>query len=253
MSSLPLFYQKVAPVNQKNHGNWRMEPAKGYTFAAQTNSIYVAAVEFTRAAAEYPIVFAKSAEDSVFPVVLLGLQNAHNVFIDSKGQWQANYIPAYVRRYPFILAETQQNGESSFTVCLDEAYSGFTQKSQKGSALFEDDGQPSELLQRSIEFLKEYQTHIEATRRFCVLLADLDLLEAVRADVSLPSGEKQALGGFLCVSPARLKKLPDDKLAQLVRDEHMPLIYSHLQSLSNLNSLFKRRNTGKPRASSKLN
>lgn len=253
MSSMPLFYQKVAPVSQQSHGNWRMEPAKDYSFAAQTNSIYIAAVEFARAAAEYPIVFARGADDTVFPVVLLGLQQEHNVFIDSKGQWQANYIPAYVRRYPFILAETRQNGESSFTVCLDEAFTGFTQKSQKGSALFADDGTPSDLLQRSIEFLKEYQTHIETTRRFCVLLGELDLLEAVRADISLPSGEKQALGGFLCVSHIRLKKLSDDKLAQLVRDEQMALIYSHLQSLTNLNNLLKRSSISKPRTAGKLN
>ncbi|MDZ7736348.1 MAG: SapC family protein [Gammaproteobacteria bacterium] len=166
MSNLPLFYQNVVPLNREKHGDWRIEPTNSYAFAAKTNSIYIAAVEFSRAVREYPIVFGKGTEGNVFPVALLGLKNNQNVFVDGKGNWRADYIPAYVRRYPFILAETSQNGESTFTVCLDEDYSGFTQDGKKGQPLFDSNGEQTDLLRHSMDFLKEYQGHIQITTAF---------------------------------------------------------------------------------------
>lgn len=240
MSNLPLFYQKVTPLNRGRHGNWRIKPINSYAFAAQTNSIYVAAVEFGRAAREYPIVFGQGKDESVFPVALLGLKNNENLFVDAKGNWQADYIPAYVRRYPFILAETSENGESRFTVCLDEDYAGFVKSGKKGQPLFDSDGEQTDLLRHSVDFLKEYQGHVQLTIAFCRKLRELDLLEAVRADIALPGGEKQALGGFFRVSRDRLKQLDGARLAELVQADYMESIYLHLRSLDNLDNLVKR-------------
>lgn len=242
MSNLPLFYQKVAPLSREKHRDWRIEPTTNYAFAAKTNSVYIAGAEFMRAAKEYPIVFSRRADGAVFPVVLLGFKNEQNLFVDNKGTWQAGYIPAYVRRYPFILAETSQDGEANFTVCLDEAYEGFTRSRDKGQTLFDEAGEPSGLLEHSMEFLKEYQGHINLTNAFCKQLQALDLLETVRADIALADGEKQALGGFLCVNRSKLKQLQTDKLAHLVQRDQLELVYSHLLSLSNLDNLLKRGN-----------
>ena len=101
---LPLFYKQVVPLNKEVHGELYVEGIEDYLHTKDTNSIYIAAVEFLQASREYPIVFAKGKDDVVFPVALLGLEQNQNVFIDKSGAWTANYIPAYVRRYPFILA-----------------------------------------------------------------------------------------------------------------------------------------------------
>ena len=251
MSNLPLFYQNVVPLNREKHGDWRIEPTNSYAFASRTNSIYIAVVEFSRAVKEYPIVFGKDGSGNVFPVVLLGLRNNQNLFVDNKGNWQASYIPAYVRRYPFILAETSQNGEATFTVCLDEDYPGFTRNDNKGQPLFDSQGEHTDLLRHSMDFLKEYQGHINYTSGFCKRLVELDLLEAVRADIAMPDGEKQALGGFLCVSRSRLKQLEAATLAELVQGDQLELIYTHLLSLNNLDNLLKRAGVSKPSAGSK--
>ena len=246
MSQLPLFYQKVTPLNRERHGDWHIEPTNSYAFASKSNSIYIAAIEFNRVSREYPIVFGKSDDESVFPVALLGLNNQQNLFVDSKGNWQADYIPAYVRRYPFILAESSdQEGESRFTVCLDEAYKGFNSDGKKGQPLFDDNGEQTELLKHSVDFLKEYQGHIQLTRNFCHQLQALGLLESVRADITLPDGGKQALGGFLRVSRSQLKSLDGDKLHELVQSDFMELIYAHLRSLDNLDHLLKRQDFAK--------
>ena len=89
---LPLFYKKIVPLNREQHKNLYIEPVEGFGFAAGTNSLYIAAVEFPRAAREYPIVFGKDAEGNVFPVALLGLKKNQNVFVNKKGEWKADYV-----------------------------------------------------------------------------------------------------------------------------------------------------------------
>lgn len=238
--NMPLFYKQVVPLDKQKHGHWHMRPLEEFGFAAHTNSIYIAAVEFSRVAHEYPIVFGRGKDDSVFPVALLGLQRNQNLYVDGEGRWKAAYIPAYVRRYPFILAAAPAgNGQTNFTVCVDESYSGFSQDSSQGQPLFDDTGTASPLLQQSIEFLKEYQGHLQLTEQFCRQLLEFELLEQMRADIQMPDGSRHALGGLMCVSRDRLKRLKQEKLAELCASDQLELIYAHLLSLTNLNNLLK--------------
>ena len=100
-------------------------------FAGETNSVILAGVEFSEAAKEYPIVFTQ-AGDKVVPVAMLGLRNEENLFVDDKGGWDGRYIPSFVRRYPFVLAETGETGQQA--VCIDDAYEGFND--DEGEPLF---------------------------------------------------------------------------------------------------------------------
>lgn len=238
--TLPLFYKQIAPLNKQKHGSWRIHSPTDYGFASQANSIYIAAVEFGRAAREYPIVFGRNQDGSIFPVALLGLRQNQNLYVDREGKWNANYIPAYVRRYPFILAAmSATEGSTNYTVCVDESYDGFSRDGGQGEALFDDSGKESPLLQQSIDFLKEYQGHVQLTNQFCQNLMELELLEDVRADIRFPDGSKHALGGFLCVNKKRLKQLEGEKLAELCKSDQLELIYVHLLSLQNLESFLK--------------
>ena len=101
---LPVFYRDVVALSRERHKGWYIDPEQGYSFAASSNSVYVAASEFVVAAREFPIVFARDAGGGLAPAVLLGLRANENVVVDEEGRWLTNYVPAYVRRYPFILA-----------------------------------------------------------------------------------------------------------------------------------------------------
>jgi hypothetical protein len=243
-ANLPLFYKKIVPLSRERHGDLYVKPVEGYGFARETNSLFIAAIEFPRVMREYPIVFGQTGEQSVFPVVLLGLKSNQNLFVDGAGAWTGDYIPAYVRRYPFILAAGGNGG--SFTVCVDESYPGFN-RNKEGQRLFDEGGGESELLKRSVEFLKEYQTHIQLTNRFCEKLKELDLLEPMQANIELKSGEKVSMRGFSCVTRDRLKKLDAGVLAELVKSDHMELICAHLLSLNNLDALLKRYGNAVPK------
>jgi len=239
MTSLPLFYKKVIPLNKDRHKNLHLEPVEGYTFAAETNSLYIAAIEFIKAASEYVIVFGKDAENnSVYPVVLLGLKANQNLFVDKKGKWNAGYIPAYARRYPFILAAPDASS-GNFTVCVDEGFSGFN-TAKEGQALFDKKGKESAILKQAVEFLQDYQKNVQITTIFCNNLVKLDLLEPMQANVQMKTGDKFAIGGFQCVSRKKLKALKPEKLAELVKSDELELIYTHLFSLNNVGRILQK-------------
>lgn len=237
-SQLPLFYKKVVPLSKERHKQLYLEPVPGYGFAADTNSLYIAAVEFPKAAAEFPIVFGKDTAGVVFPLALLGLKRNQNLFVNAKGEWQGRYIPAYARRYPFILA-SPGGKNAQYAVCIDESYPGFN-TAKEGQPLFDAKGQETKVLKQALDFLKEYQAHSQLTTEFCKNLVELDLLEPVQANVAMKSGEKYAIGGFQCVSRKKLKALAPKKLQDLVKSDQMELIYDHLYSLNNVTSLIAR-------------
>ena len=233
---LPLFYKKVVPLNKASHSELYIEPLENYLYTRDTNSIYIAAVEFPKACHEYPIVFAIGAENSVFPVVLLGLEQKSNLFINKKGEWLAGYIPAYVRRYPFILA---MDNSERFTVCIDESYPGFN-TAKEGQPLFDDKGEQRQTLSQAVDFLKDYQKHVQLTSLFCENLKKLNLLEPMEANIEFATGKKQKLSGFMGVNREKLKALEPAQMAELVKSDQMELIYAHLNSLDNINALMKR-------------
>lgn len=235
---LPLFYRKVVPLSKEQHKKLYLEPVEGFAFATGTNSLYIAAAEFPRASREYPIVFAADNKGGIFPVVLLGLKKKQNLFVDKQGKWHADYIPAYARRYPFILA-TPDPKTNQFTVCIDESYPGFN-TAKEGQPLFNAKGEDGPVLKQAVEFLKDYQSHVRLTEAFCKSVQDLDVLEPMQANVSLKSGEKLAIAGFQCVNRKKLKDLPPKTLSDLVKNDHLELIYCHLVSLNNVVNLTKR-------------
>ena len=235
----PIFYKNVVPINKEQHGQLFIEPVEGFDFANESSSLYIAAVEFPQAAREYAIVFGKDSSDVVFPAVLLGLKPNRNLYVDEKGKWDASYIPAYARRYPFILARASGATEDKFTVCIDEGYTGFN-TAKEGKPLFDNQGEQTEILIQAVDFLKDYQNHVQLTSAFCENLVKLDILESMTANIEMKSGEKMSIGGFFAVSRDKLKALKPGKLADLVKTDQLELIYSHLHSLRNVNSLLEK-------------
>ena len=195
----------------------------------------MAGVEFTEAAREYPIVFAQVGA-KVVPVALLGMRNAENLFVDDKGNWTARYIPAFVRRYPFVLAEAGDSGQS--VVCVDEGYLGFNQAD--GELLFNEQGEPTPVLKQAIDFLEEYQRQYVRTEAFVKRLQDNDLLMALNAKVDVKGGQQFALTGLLAVDEKKLLALSDEQALELYRSGELAWIYCHLMSLGTMGSMVDR-------------
>lgn len=236
MTKQLLYYTKVVPVSKEQHGDWSVKATGDYGFARDSNSVPLMAVEFLAAAPEYAIVFA-GTDDNIMPLAVLGAQSHENTFVDGDGRWDAKYIPAFVRRYPFVFTKNEDG--SRFFLCIDEQYSGCNQNGS-GERLFDSDGERTQYLDGVLNFVQEYQVQFARTQAFCNKLKELDLLEPMQARFNLPSGKNLSLTGFMAVNRDKLKALPAETLAELAGTDELELIYTHLQSMKNFSAMVER-------------
>ena len=228
MTKQLLIYERAVQVNPRQHKDVSIKAGSDFGFAKDVNSVPLMTVEFDLACAEYAIVFAGD-RDGVMPAALLGVRDNENLYVDENGAWSAKYIPAFVRRYPFVFSSADG---AQFTLCLDEEFHGVNRRGL-GERLFDAGGERTQYLQNVLNFLQAYQAQFEATRAFAQRLVELNLLEAMQAQFTLRSGQKITLGGFMTVSRARLKALSGDALAKLAASGDLDLIYAHLHSQRN--------------------
>lgn len=236
MSTASLFYKNVTPLNKQRHANWSIVGSDSFAFARGIHSAPLTAVEFPSAAREFSVVFAR-AKEGLMPIAVMGVRAGENLFVDSQGKWQAEYIPAFVRRYPFVFSTADEG--KTLTLCLDEEFVGCRQNGE-GERLFTGGGDASPYLKKVLEFLQEYQNHFRRTEIFCKKLEELDLLEPMGAQFKMPDGSEGSLSGFFVVSRDKLKKLPAEKLAGLAQTDELEMIYLHLHSLANLRKTVSR-------------
>lgn len=229
MAAKQLIYETAVPVSKTRHANWSVEIGNDFAFTRNVNSVPLMAVEFPAAAAEYAVVFA-GKEEAVMPAVILGMREHENLYLGPLGGWQAKYVPAFLRRYPFVFS-SQDEGKN-FLLCIDEAFPGFNQEG-RGEKLFSGEGKPSPYVDNVLKFLQSYQLEFRRTQAFCKKLQELNLLEPMRAQVTLDSGERMALTGFMAVNRGRLKTLSGEKLAEMARSDELELVYAHLHSMRN--------------------
>lgn len=236
-----LFYQRPVALNREAHRAFRIRRSVArYEFAAATNSLPLAAAEFSRAALEYPIVFAGSVAEQALPAALVGLRDAQNLFVDADGNWLDDaYVPAFARRYPFVLADTGAAAGTPYTVCIDEAFDGIGPGTD-GEALFDEQGEPARFLREALDFLRDYQQQLRATQAFVQELAARDLLVQRSLRMSTPAGEALRLDGFFVVDEQRLRQLDDVTTAAWLRNGTLGWIHAHLLSLGQTRALLRR-------------
>lgn len=237
-----LFYERPVPLNRNDHKDLRLKPIPNMKFALSAHSVPLTGVEFGLAARDLPIVFAGNDISEAGPVALLGLRQNENLFVDAEGQWAPNvYIPAFVRRYPFVLAEKPAGQEGDdFAVFLDEGYEGFG--TAEGDRLFNEDGSDTEMLARAVGFLGEFQQHVARTRWFMEQLRKHGLLES--RNISLrkgapdnPEGHVINLNGLFVVNEEKLRQLDEKTAQEFLREGVLGWIYAHLMSMNNLDRL----------------
>ena len=235
MATQLMFYERVTPISSQQHRNWCVEGGDHYEFARHVNSIPLVAVEIPHAAREYTIVFAAAGE-SVVPFVILGIKDQENLYITDAGGWSADYIPAFVRRYPFVFSET---ADGKFTLCVDESWDGCNQEG-RGQRLFDEQGERTPFLDKLLSFHSDYQRNAQMTKNYCDKLKELDLLDAKEANFTLANGEKAKLRGFMAVSREKLHALPAETLSELAKTGALEVTYAHLLSMNNLSLVANR-------------
>jgi len=228
---MPLFYRKPQPLMPVIHDDVRLTDGD-YGFAASTQAVPLAVIEFAAAMRHYPIVF---AEGDHFPVAVLGLGQG-NGFVDV-GRWaEGHYVPAYVRRYPFVFAEA---GAQGFALAIDIASERVAFSGGEGAPLFTD-GKPTPLTEGAMTFCREFHAAHLQTRAFVEALAAAELLVPRQADARLASGERHQLTGFQVVDPGKFTALADETVIDWHRKGWLALVHHHLASLARWSDLLDR-------------
>jgi len=230
-----VYYEKPVLLNRDKHRKRRVQASTSFAFARKANSLYLAGVEFSEACKEYAIVFTRTAGQKIAPVAMLGLRSRENLYVDDQERWTADYVPAFVRRYPFVLAEL--SGQS-MGVCIDEAYAGLNDK--EGEAMFDSQGNNTPFLQNALDFLNRYQQEYRRTEAFCQRLEQAGLLVEMNAKADLVDGRSFTVSGLLVVDEQKLMALPDAVALSLFRAGELHLVSMHLVSLSNMKTLVNR-------------
>ena len=229
-----LFYERPVALNRDAHRTLKVKLGESdLSFARQTNSVPLAGIEFPFAALEYPIVFAGPSDEKLVPLAVVGLQQNQNLFVDANGKWTGLYVPAFIRRYPFVLAE--QAGVADLAVCIDIAYPGLN--NETGEALFDAEGKETTFLKNALNFLGEYQSRTKQTQDFIAKLRELKLLAPRVLQAKGPNNSSVVLQGFQAVDEAKLNALPDSEIIGLYRSGFLGWINAHLISLGNAQRL----------------
>ncbi|HEY9193229.1 MAG TPA: SapC family protein [Methyloversatilis sp.] len=231
-----LFYDSVVVLNRDTHRELRLKPQDNLRFAASTNCVPLALVEFGDVAREYPIVFAK-LPGGLVPVALLGLRDAENLYLDADGKWDARYVPAFVRRYPFVAVQ-DNNAPDKLLVCMDEQFPGFN--TEEGERLFDEAGAETAFLKNALAFVQGYQNEAQRTAEFCREVEQLGLLNEMSAMAELNDGRKFRLDGLWVIDEAKLQALSAAAAVDLFRRGWLGLVYAQLLSLGHLRVLLDR-------------
>ena len=232
----PLFYTAPRPLEAARHAKTTLSDDIGTGFAGNANAIPLNIVEFAVAARHYPLVFSNSAP--FLPVAITGLRTGTNAFLDADGKRWARgcYVPAYVRRYPFILMENTE--QQQFILCVDEE-SGFLGEDGE-RRLFDDDAKPTEITNQALEFCRAYHAQFEATQKFVEELSERDLLTDNSTEIRLSDDRKIQMQGYKVIDREKFENLPDAVFLEWRAKNWLPIAYAHMTSLSNWPAVLQR-------------
>ena len=239
---LPLFYKTLEPLSSQLHADFKTKSMDRAPFLVGQHAIPVTVDEFPLVQRFMPIVF--SSGDDAIPIALMGLNEGVNVFIDADGRLteKTMYIPAYIRRYPFMLARLTPDAQE-LSLCFDSSYEAIG-NFDEGDALFEG-AEPSELTKNILQFNEMFEQAGLRTQQFMAELRELDIL--IEGEVTIqPDGAGQPFvyRGFQMVDEKKLTDLRGDQLRKMSQNGMLPLIHAHMFSLALMREIFQRQVDG---------
>ncbi|MET0138084.1 MAG: SapC family protein [Sphingobium sp.] len=235
-NSLPILYSDLVPLNSQQHSDFRLRATNAAPFLTDQHAVPLTVDEFVSAQRFMPIVFS-SGEDPV-PLALMGLNEGVNTFVDDEGKLRGNsYVPAYVRRYPWMLARLRPDSDE-LSLCFDPK-NGTIGAFEDGDPLFEGT-EPTELTKGILAFCEQFEQAAARTTEFAKELKGYDLL--MEGEVAIqPDGVEQPYiyRGFQMVNEQKLRDLRGDTLRKINQSGMLPLIHAHLFSLQLIRDIFQ--------------
>lgn len=223
-------FRTPEPLNSERHRRLRLSTVPNYRFAAEQMVTPIVSGEAWQIAREYIMVFQMQPQS--LPLALLGTQPQVNTYVGTERAWWGRYVPAHLRRYPFIAAAHPESGdELRYTVMVDTSAPQLSE--DEGKPLFNDDGTPSPLLVEIQQVLANLQRDMQITQTLVGQIEDSGLLIEQALTIKLIDSEPVGIQGFRVIDQQALRNSAPDTLSALARSGALDLIYAHICSLTN--------------------
>jgi len=237
--SLPLLYNDLMPLNTRDHSKFKSKPMDSAEWLSKHHAIPLTVDEFVQAQRDFPIVF--SSGENPLPLALMGLNEGVNTFVDKDGKINDPvYLPAYIRRYPFLLAKLNQETED-LSLCFDPT-AGIVGDFKEGEALFDDSGATTQATKNILDFCEKFEESGLRTKAFVDQIKEAGLL--MDGEISIERtefpGKPYIYRGFQMVNQEKLQEVPAAKLEEWNKNGLMALIFAHLFSLDLMRTIFGR-------------
>jgi hypothetical protein len=235
--TVPL-YKNVEPLNRQKHKTYGVSTStEPFNFLKDWHFVPAISGEFGLASGSYPIVFLGERK---MPVIVMGLRQGTNLFVSDDGQFDSDhYVPAYVRRYPFVSASNQDDQPS--TVCVD-IDAEFVVKENAERPFFDDAGEPTDYVKQAVDFVSAFEADAKATEAFVERLNALDLLEKKDIKVANPQDPEKTVtvAEYYGVSEAKFSELSGEQLVEMRGNGDLAAIIGHLVSLQRWERILRR-------------
>lgn len=227
-----MFYEKPVPLTKEKHAKFGVAQVdKPFAFMEGQHFMPLTAPEFGAASASVPIIFAGEERS---PLAVMGIRTGENLFVN-EGKFDVDfYLPAFARRYPFVLAG--DNANDRFVVCVDEKAECVTDK--KPQQMFFDKDDTTQFTKEAFQFLQSFERDRQATTQMIETFKALDLFEPKEMNFQGNNADgtpapRQKIADYFAISEEKLKALPADKLAEFSKNGYLAVAYAHLVSLGN--------------------
>ena len=205
--------------------------------------------EFRNVQAHYPILFQSDANDGYYPVALFGFEQGENLFLDADG-WHAAYVPAMIRREPFLIGfqESADAGGRTRVLSIDMDHPRVN--AEVGEPLFQPLGGRTPFLENAANLLETIYLGIDHNKAFVQALQAHDLLEALTFEIALQDGTRNQLIGFHGLVEEKVQALSGTALGEFNERGYLMPMFMALASLANVQRLVELKNArvdGKPR------
>ncbi|NNC58978.1 MAG: SapC family protein [Erythrobacter sp.] len=237
--SLPLLYNDLMPLNTRDHSKFKTKPMDEAKWLSKHHAIPLTVDEFVQAQRDFPIVF--SSGENPLPLALMGLNEGVNTFVDENGKInEPVYLPAYIRRYPFLLAKLNKDSDD-LSLCFDPT-AGTVGEFDDGESLFDDDGSTTQATKNVLDFCEKFEEAGLRTKAFVDQIKAEGLL--MDGEISIERtefpGKPYVYRGFQMVNQEKLQEVSAEKLEQWNKNGLMALVFAHLFSLDLMRNIFSR-------------
>ncbi len=230
-------------LSSDRHRGIRVITSRGADYGENVHFVPVIADELSSLVLEYPTCLIKNDDTGRFGLhAMLGFEPGENLFLNGD-VWEGTYIPLHIRRQPFMVALTGEEGEEptpETTVITIDMDSKRVQESE-GEALFNEDGSWTPYLQGVSELLSGLVPGLMRTDAFIAALEEHDLIEPAQLTVTFAGGEQRRFEGIYTVSEKKLGELEGDTLKDLQNKGYLQASYLMLASIGHVQKLIDRK------------